>query len=641
MQAPNLSLEESMLAGIAKFEKVTDISRLKSIFDRYLKTSNLKMKIFLANRMAREIHKLELRFPIVPTSPSSNNIISDVIETKEFIVGDLILSDGAAVRYGLSREDLNRGILVSGSTGHGKTSLVMNIMNKISMSGVKYTIFDMKRDYLTLASDENTIYLDDTLLRVNPFEAPSGVSDLEWLRHFSDIFSNSFSLMIGSRDFLLENLLKFSNEVKASESRNLRSFLKFLEQNAIRNEYYKVTTGRIRSLLSSCGVFDCASGISFSRLDNYNLILGIDRLGIPEQNFLVSFVLSYLYYLNINKGEKRGSLHRLVVIDDAHTILDANKDKDYAMGIPILHSIISKIRELGIGFLFSDQQVSSLMSSVIQNTNIKFIGRSNSVKELEMIFSSRSASDLSGVALNLGKGEFLLLSQDVSPYAMFKADRINIAKVYGEDIIEVNKFIHADLLDYKKITETDDGIDLLNAVAKAQGSELSDIYKSLTDRYTYAILDSQYSALVKNGSIGELRVRVDNNRAARFPYLKKGASPSSKTDFERSVLKNLVKSTLSNFGLQYEEDDAGILVHGLDKIYVAVSPNSTDLKRLLETRFSRVIAVFGDYTNKENVIAGLIGAAGKMAVVNLNILKVFSFLEFKNEWAARLKSLHK
>ena len=165
MQAPNLSLEESMLAGIAKFEKVTDISRLKSIFDRYLKTSNLKMKIFLANRMAREIHKLELRFPIVPTSPSSNNIISDVIETKEFIVGDLILSDGAAVRYGLSREDLNRGILVSGSTGHGKTSLVMNIMNKISMSGVKYTIFDMKRDYLTLASDENTIYLDDTLLR--------------------------------------------------------------------------------------------------------------------------------------------------------------------------------------------------------------------------------------------------------------------------------------------------------------------------------------------------------------------------------------------------------------------------------------------------------------------------------------------
>ena len=370
---------EGMVEKLRFLREITDTSKIDNLILRLSKTKEPEMQAFLLSKITSEFQRLEEMFPVSdPSFP--------LIKRREagIEIGNLIYKDQNIGRFSLSTEDLNRNMLIVGSTGHGKTSLIYNILRKASEKGIKYLVFDMKKDYKALGLKEDTVYIDASELRINPLEAPMNTNEKEWAVHFADIFSDSFSLLIGSRDYLLENTINLFSSWNSNYPPRLSDLLLYITLNGKKNDYFKVIEGRLKSLISSSSMFDCNLGISFDNLKEKNIVIGIENVGTAEQYFLVSFILSSFYYSNLGLNVNN-KFKRLVVIDDAHTILDVNREKDYAKGIPVIHSIIAKIRELGFGFIFSDQQLSSVLSSAIQNTNTKFIGRINLYSDLYKI----------------------------------------------------------------------------------------------------------------------------------------------------------------------------------------------------------------------------------------------------------------
>ena len=193
---------EGMLEKLRFLREITDTSKIDSLILRLSKTKEPEMQAFLLSKITSEFKRLEEAFPI---SDSSFPLVKRKEEGLE--IGNLIYKDQNIGRFSLSIEDLNRNMLIVGSTGHGKTSLIYNILRKASEKGIKYLVFDMKKDYNALGLKKDTVYIDASKLRINPLEAPMNTNEKEWAVHFADIFSDSFSLLIGSRDYLLENTI--------------------------------------------------------------------------------------------------------------------------------------------------------------------------------------------------------------------------------------------------------------------------------------------------------------------------------------------------------------------------------------------------------------------------------------------------
>ena len=176
----------SISGEIDKYSRVTDVSVLRDLLMRFLRTYDFNMQTFLLSRIYSDLNKLRLKFPLVDLAQSlpSVSMPKDGIEIGEMSFGGVPIG-----RFMLSNDDLNRNILIVAATGHGKTSLITTILRKLKEAGLTFLLFDMKRDYRFLGIDENTFYVDEADLKINPLEPPAGVPESEWALHFADVFS--------------------------------------------------------------------------------------------------------------------------------------------------------------------------------------------------------------------------------------------------------------------------------------------------------------------------------------------------------------------------------------------------------------------------------------------------------------------
>ena len=628
-------MEETLQEMIEKLHflrEVTDTSKIDNLILRLNKTKDLEMQTYLLSKIANEFKRLEETFPVSdPSFP--------IIKRKEggVEVGNLIYKDQNIGRFSLSVEDLNRNVLIVGSTGHGKTSLIYNLLEKISEKGVKYLVFDMKKDYKILGLNEDTIYIDATDLKINPLEAPVNTNETEWVVHFADIFSDSFSLLIGSRDYLLENTINLFSSWDNNYPPRLSDLLVYITLNGKKNDYFKVIEGRLKSLISSNSIFDCNVGISFENMKDKNIVIGIENVGTAEQYFLVSFILSSFYYSNLGLNFNN-QFKRLIVIDDAHTVLDVNKEKDYAKGIPVLHSIIAKIRELGFGFIFSDQQISSIISSAIQNTNTKFIGRINLYSDIYKVLPW-NPDVITDYISKLNKSQFLLFNEAVSPFCLFEADRIAIDKTADSSLFALKREMDKDFYSFFKA-------DNRFVKEKAFLDEINSNYflnLTLHMQNLSGIVDKEEFDLIKNRLlkskvISQVSLDFPSGKTSKFLFINKdysenlkvkGITPLTEKEFFRKLFKYLVFNQLKTSKINFEEYEEGFLIRGLLKKYILVNYSIESLKRILETKFDSVIFLVKDSLSEQDVLAELIRESDQKQLLNMKALKIVHYKDFK------------
>ncbi|MCL4362670.1 DUF87 domain-containing protein [Candidatus Parvarchaeota archaeon] len=623
---------EGMVEKLRFLREITDTSKIDNLILRLSKTKEPEMQAFLLSKITSEFQRLEEMFPVSdPSFP--------LIKRREagIEIGNLIYKDQNIGRFSLSTEDLNRNMLIVGSTGHGKTSLIYNILRKASEKGIKYLVFDMKKDYKALGLKEDTVYIDASELRINPLEAPMNTNEKEWAVHFADIFSDSFSLLIGSRDYLLENTINLFSSWNSNYPPRLSDLLLYITLNGKKNDYFKVIEGRLKSLISSSSMFDCNLGISFDNLKEKNIVIGIENVGTAEQYFLVSFILSSFYYSNLGLNVNN-KFKRLVVIDDAHTILDVNREKDYAKGIPVIHSIIAKIRELGFGFIFSDQQLSSVLSSAIQNTNTKFIGRINLYSDLYKILPVNSDVIIDYIS-KLKKSQFLVFNENISPFCLFEADKIAIDKAIDPSLFAVKREVDEEFYSFFKADNMSVKEEaFLNEVNTNYFLNLTLHIQNLSKIMDKEEFDSIKNKLLKSKTISQVSLDFPSGKTSKFLFINKDNSekikirdfnPLTEEEFFNNLFKYLVSSQLKASKVNFEEYEEGFLIKGLLKKYILVDYNIKSLKRILETKFDSVIFLVKDDLSEQDVLAELIRESDEKSLLNIKALKIVHYKDFK------------
>ncbi|MCW1294499.1 MAG: DUF87 domain-containing protein [Candidatus Parvarchaeum sp.] len=623
---------EGMVEKLRFLREITDTSKIDNLILRLSKTKEPEMQAFLLSKITSEFQRLEEMFPVSdPSFP--------LIKRREagIEIGNLIYKDQNIGRFSLSTEDLNRNMLIVGSTGHGKTSLIYNILRKASEKGIKYLVFDMKKDYKALGLKEDTVYIDASELRINPLEAPMNTNEKEWAVHFADIFSDSFSLLIGSRDYLLENTINLFSSWNSNYPPRLSDLLLYITLNGKKNDYFKVIEGRLKRLISSSSMFDCNLGISFDNLKEKNIVIGIENVGTVEQYFLVSFILSSFYYSNLGLNVNN-QFKRLVVIDDAHTILDVNREKDYAKGIPVIHSIIAKIRELGFGFIFSDQQLSSVLSSAIQNTNTKFIGRINLYSDLYKILPVNSDITMDYIS-KLKKSQFLVFNENISPFCLFEADKIAIDKAIDPSLFAVKREVDEEFYSFFKADNMSVKEEaFLNEVNTNYFLNLTLHIQNLSKIMDKEEFDSIKNKLLKSKTISQVSLDFPSGKTSKFLFINKDNSekikirdfnPLTEEEFFNNLFKYLVSSQLKASKVNFEEYEEGFLIKGLLKKYILVDYNIKSLKRILETKFDSVIFLVKDDLSEQDVLAELIRESDEKSLLNIKALKIVHYKDFK------------
>ncbi len=639
------STEDKLLFKIRerleKYSKFTNVSSVSQLFERYLKTNDITMGTFLLKRVLSKLNKIARAFPFADflTGFPELKDVSNGIK-----VGDIIVDGADFADFRISKSDLNRNLLVTASVGHGKTSLIYNILSRLKNEGITFMVFDLKRDYRQLMFEENTLYLDKNNLRINPLLPPKGISKKEWAVHFADAFAHSFSLLIGSRDFLLDSLLEFYKNLNELETPTLSTFLRYLDGMKVRNDYLRVVKGRLRATLSATDIFNCKKGVSFADIDNMNVIISAENLGTAEQGFLFSFILSYLFYLNINDIQKRNKLYKMIVVDDAHSILDSSKERDYAMGVPLIHQIVAKMRELGIGFIFSDQQISTMLSSVIQNSNTKFIGKMNLIGDMYRMVGNKPADDLLPILSNLNVGEFLTISSKVSPFCIVRSENIRINKNVDESLITLLQSRYAQKLGIGFEEDRDASLDeFLYEIDRNPSFNISLHVKNLDQRMDHQKFELLRQKLMADGIIAEIDLPTSEDKSSKFIYIAKSGENKlgsaygiksgtftvwDRVSFTKKVLREIVKSRLKKLNVTFNEDDAGILITGLKKIYIVFMDTGDSLSRIIETSFDRVIDVIDESTSEQEILTNLFKSSKASALANLRTLKVCNLENF-------------
>ena len=624
---------QEVLEKLSILKRFVDTHKIDRLIARFSKTRDMETQVFLFSRIYAELQKLEKNFPGIDASFPLVNIKKEGLE-----IGSLLHKEQVISRMFLSIDDLNRNILIIGSTGHGKTSLIRKIVEEAGKYGINYLIFDMKKDYISLGLDRDSIYMDSDDLKINPLEAPKGINEKQWAVHFADIFSDSFALLIGSRDYLLEQTIGLFSSWNKTYPPRLSDLLFYITVNGRKNDYYRVIEGRLKSLVSSSSLFDCNCGIPFENLEDKNIIIGLENVGIAEQHFIVAHLLSLLYYSNLD-FIKTGKFKRLIVIDDAHSVLDANQEKDYAKGIPILHSIIAKIRESGFGFIFSDQQLSSVLSSAIQNTNTKFIGRINLYPDLHRILPD--SYKITDEMANLGKGEFILFNEAVSPFCVFKADKSVSSAVFDKSLFEVKRRSDRSMFKFFRAGDMSfNDVEFLKEISSNPYFNIRMHKENLSKFLDADEFNSIKKRLLQNKVISEISINVQGDKTSKFLFINREAENEMGDEIaglslfdERSFLKYILKYFVGNYlrsrGIKYEADEGGFLIKGLIKLYILLDQDIAGLARILETSFDKVIFVAGDSVREEEVLSELIKTGDAKSMLNLKNLRIVHLNEFR------------
>ena len=286
-------------------------------------------------------------------------------------IGDAKETD-LPVRIGLYPVDLTRMVLVVGTHGSGKTTVVARIVRQIirdyscGSARVCVFVFDTKIDYCGLYHEfEDLRVVSWEWLCFNPLQVPKGVSPKTWRNTFVDLFCGVFtigdmgySLLLQAIERLYCNHGVYEGSGAFPTIRQVRGYLWSMQKSTDpfrKKEALASLLNRLDGLLTSWPEgMDYCTGWCVPELTTAHTVLAVNGLAEDHRAFLVSLVCMWEYTFAEAAGRRGEKLRTLFVIDEAELILG----KDIRKAItrtPLFFTSIARFREFGIGTIVSSQ----------------------------------------------------------------------------------------------------------------------------------------------------------------------------------------------------------------------------------------------------------------------------------------------
>jgi hypothetical protein len=390
---------------------------MEKLFKAYaLSDPNEKQELKEDIESILSIHAPKLFFskkPIleIPSKEESNG---------QIILGNILHGDREARLFALDLESINKHLAIFGATGSGKTCLIVNLLRQLTKAGISWLAVDFKRDLRSLVR-EGVWVLRWNWLRINPFQPPEGVSPEIWMTIVCDLFAHSFYWFSPSENYMMEHLAQLYEKHKKSYP-TLRELYEFIirkeEKNRRKQEYFAVVTNRLASLLIVLkDVIDVREGMPLEEIFMHPTVLEVDQLRRDEANFLIEYILAYLFYYRMVSG-KRSKLMHCTVLDEANRWYYSQrkwKETTVELGMPFIEQVPQIIRDYCEGLIFASQNC--LSQTVMANTNIKLVSFLGDGEDIEAIARSLNLSEEEkSVITKLECGEFLVTKPGLKPF---------------------------------------------------------------------------------------------------------------------------------------------------------------------------------------------------------------------------------
>jgi len=312
--------------------------------------------------------------------------------------GIIMQGDKAVNEFKLEESDLVRHVAVYAQTGHGKSTLLYNLISQLIQKRIPFMFFDLKNDGRALLRDnKDLVVIPWKRLAWNPLRPPPGMEREEWWSNFSQICAYSFGWFVASSNYLLEHFDRLKERTSVTVKDLFDSIVNTEETTRRRSEYHDVVENRVRAIVSVFGRnLEVEEGIPVEKLLDLPLVIELSGLRPAEANWLVEVMLSWVYFYRLYNAQRGEQLRHVIIVDEAHHVFD--KTKEYRetaqeMGSPIISVFPTQFRDFGTALILTSQTPSFMMDSVHANTLVKIVGNLSSGNDIEAVASAMGLDD--------------------------------------------------------------------------------------------------------------------------------------------------------------------------------------------------------------------------------------------------------
>lgn len=321
------------------------------------------------------------------------------------------------IELSLELDKLCYHTLITGTTGVGKTTLIMSLLTQSHSKGIPFLAIEpAKGEYRQLLGlgvpGKPVTYRvagrsGTDALRINPLVFPEGIQLTDHIDRISAVFNAAFP-MYAAMPQILEEAFYMAYEELGWDSQTStclgvsRQFptlrrVADLIPNVVRqlgystdlsSDYVGALSARLRSLCrGSLGLTLLCSAheeTSDSELFEHSAVVDLSPMGSPEKRaLLMGLLFMRLYERRIAQGlPDNSTLRHLMVLEEAHVLLkrssteqsqDASNPRGHA--VESFANALAEMRAFGQGFVVADQSASVLDDCVLRNTSTKIVMR--------------------------------------------------------------------------------------------------------------------------------------------------------------------------------------------------------------------------------------------------------------------------
>lgn len=285
----------------------------------------------------------------------------------------------------LELKSLSRHVGIHGTTGTGKTSAALVVLDQAYRHGINYTCFAWKNDLRCLQTLHGASvydYAGRNPLRIALLK-PIGHPGVWATTVINSIVEASSGAVAGTgmESVLREEITEEFRQCGVYEGKNPPSIFAILDRletrlqqlNPIERERnWLVSAAKLLRSLASDPIrqsFDTATGVNIGELLNRPVVIELEGLGSTLAKFIVSFLLDAIRQYRVSQGLTENLKH-VILIDEAHRLVPERLQSTNTIVTAFLES-----RGLGEGLIVCSQLPHKLSVEVLANLNTNIVFR--------------------------------------------------------------------------------------------------------------------------------------------------------------------------------------------------------------------------------------------------------------------------
>lgn len=293
------------------------------------------------------------------------------------LTGDIYIANsipsGLSIELPLSSFGQQGHMLVAGTTGTGKSTLLNMITLQLVKRGTPTIVYDTLAQAAPVlvphCSTDELRVLDFSDYRRNILLGPSGMNQLEWLRAVADHLMESLEIEPVTFNVLLQVCASI---IAGGKIATVPRVIEALGKG--RSQSYKALLNRLLPMtLVNEDVFGCDRGFDVEDLLSRSLVLNLKNTSTMVRRLVAND--HYAFMTHSRKQLPKWSLKNVFVFHEAGGVASRASVAKSSVGEPLFLKQLREARNYGIGFILADQLPHAQHDTVQSNIGTKVIFR--------------------------------------------------------------------------------------------------------------------------------------------------------------------------------------------------------------------------------------------------------------------------